>query len=339
MSMMFAKEVVGTANAVTAGWGNLGGGVIQLVVGSGIFPLIKAINGGNASNAWRWSTVPPAVVGFFTGITIFFISEDAPKGNYGEMKKNGTMPEISAAASFRSGALNFNSWILFLQYAACFGVELTMNNAAALYFKEEFKQSTESAAAIASIFGWMNLFARGLGGFVSDKLSARMGMKGRIWAQAIMLFCEGFFVLIFANTKSLGVAIFIMVMFSIFVQGAEGSTFGIVPYVDPPATGSISGIVGAGGNIGAVLFGLCFRQLSYVTAFYIMGSIIMASSFASVFIIIKGSSSILCGGTDEPVGDKAFETIEVPEVDNVKMKEIETRDPDKGNVNGYEAEA
>lgn len=90
------------------------------------------------------------------------------------------MPEVSAAASFRDGALNFNTWLLFVQYACCFGVELTMNNAAALYFKDEFNQSTESAAAIASIFGWMNLFARGMGGFISDWANARMGMRGRI---------------------------------------------------------------------------------------------------------------------------------------------------------------
>ena len=53
------------------------------------------------------------------------------------MKKNGTMAEVSAANSFRSGALNFNTWLLFVQYACCFGVELTMNNAAALYFREK----------------------------------------------------------------------------------------------------------------------------------------------------------------------------------------------------------
>jgi MFS transporter, NNP family, nitrate/nitrite transporter len=87
---------------------------------------------------------------------------------------------MSAAASFRSGALNFNTWLLFVHYACCFGVELTMNNDAALYFKEEFGLSTESAAAIASIFGWMNLFVRGLAGFVSDKLNAHMGMHGRL---------------------------------------------------------------------------------------------------------------------------------------------------------------
>jgi NNP family nitrate/nitrite transporter-like MFS transporter len=158
--------------------------------------------------------------------------------------------EVSASASFRSGATNINTWLLFIQYAACFGVELTMNNAAALYFKGTFELTTESAAAIASLFGWMNLFARGLGGFCSDKANANSGMRGRLWFQAVCLVGEGLMVFIFANTASLGLAITIMVIFSCFVQAAEGSTFGIVPYVNPPCTGSISGIVGAGGNTG-----------------------------------------------------------------------------------------
>ena len=165
-SRMFTKEVVGTANALCGGWGNLGGGVTQLVMGSVLFPLFKVFYNDDSEKAWRTVTVVPAVVAMATGITIYFISDDAPKGNYVDLKKNGSMPEVSAAASFRTGAINFNTWVLFLQYAGCFGVELTMNNAAALYFKDEFGQSTEQAAAIASIFGWMNLFARGLGGFL-----------------------------------------------------------------------------------------------------------------------------------------------------------------------------
>merc|ERR1719512_626679 len=172
------------------------------------------------------------------------------------------MTEVSASASFRDGAMDFNTWIFFIQYACCFGVELTMNNAAAMYFKEEFGLTTESAAAIASIFGWMNLFARGLGGFTSDKFNAKMGMRGRLIWQTICLLIEGVMVLIFAQTKNLAVAIIILIIFSSFVQAAEGSTYGIVPYVDPPSTGSIAAIVGAGGNTGAVVFGLCFRQLN-----------------------------------------------------------------------------
>lgn len=159
---MFTKEVAGTANALVGGWGNLGGGVTQIVMGSVLFPLFKL--GMSAETAWRTVSIVPAVVGIFTGYTIIQISDDSPNGNYKELKEHGIMQEVSAAASFRDGALNFNTWLLFIQYGCCFGVELTMNNAAALYFKEEFKLSTESAAAIASIFGWMNLFARGLGG-------------------------------------------------------------------------------------------------------------------------------------------------------------------------------
>mmetsp|Transcript_12340 Transcript_12340/g.17578 ORF Transcript_12340/g.17578 Transcript_12340/m.17578 type:complete len:440 (+) Transcript_12340:332-1651(+) len=313
---MFSKEVAGTANALVGGWGNLGGGVTQLVMGSVLFPLFKT--GMSASTAWRTVCIVPAVVGFATGITITLISDDCPKGNYSELKKRGTMANVSAAASFRDGALDFNTWLLFVQYACCFGVELTMNNAAATYFKEEFGQSTESAAAIASIFGWMNLFARGLGGFTSDKFNSKMGMRGRLIWQSVCLLIEGAMVLVFANTKSLAVSIIILVIFSSFVQAAEGSTYGIVPYVNPPATGSISGIVGAGGNCGAVAFGMCFRQLSYKSAFTIMGCIILGSSALTSIVFIKGHRSMFCGEDSEAVenawktGSSTGQTLEVP---------------------------
>merc|ERR1711871_1745275 len=44
-----------------------------------------------------------------------------------------------------------------------------------------------------------------------------------------------------------------MVLFSTFVQMAEGLHYGIVPYVSRPALGIVSGMVGAGGNLGAVI--------------------------------------------------------------------------------------
>jgi NNP family nitrate/nitrite transporter-like MFS transporter len=195
-----------------------------------------------------------------------------------------------------------------------------MNNAAALYFKDEFDLSTESAAAIASIFGWMNLFARGLGGYISDKGNAWCGMRGRLWAQTICLALEGALVLVFANTTTLGSAIAVMVFFSLFVQAAEGTSYGIVPYIDPPATGSISGIIGAGGNTGAVCFGLGFRQLEYKAAFMIMGSCIMASAALSLVIFIKGHAGLVCG-KDEILENKN-EALAVPTPDSEKANEV-----------------
>lgn len=337
-SRMFAKEVVGTANALVGGWGNLGGGVTQLVMGAGLFPLFKMFFDGDASKAWRYVSIVPAVVAFGLGVMIYFISDDAPKGNYNELKKHGVMAEVSAAASFRQGAFNLNTWVLFIQYACCFGVELTMNNAAAMYFKEKFDLKTESAAAIASIFGFMNLFARGLGGFMSDKGNAKFGMRGRLWAQTTCLLVEGCLVLVFANTNNLGVSIAVMVFFSLFVQAAEGSTYGIVPYVDPPATGSISGIVGAGGNMGAVCFGLGFRQLEYKQAFYVMGFTILGSAFLSAGIMIKGSSGLFCGSDaspDDNAGGNVGDVLVVPVRDDDDVddaKEVNKKLDDDGDA-------
>ena len=62
------------------GWGNLGGGVTQIVMGSVLFPLFKL--GMSAEMAWRTVCIVPAVVGLAVGVSILFISDDAPKGSF-----------------------------------------------------------------------------------------------------------------------------------------------------------------------------------------------------------------------------------------------------------------
>ena len=297
---MFTLEVVGAANGVAAGWGNLGAGVSQLVIGFMLLPLFKTMfesadrtEEDADALAWRTVSIIPALLALITGILIYFFSDDSPKGNYSELKNSGLMDRVSFFGSFSKAARHPTTWIMAIQYACCFGVELTMNNAAVMYFKREFSQSAEVAAAIAAIFGWMNLFARGLGGYLSDMAMARQGMRGRIIVHSLFLFSEGALVLIFANTKGLGSSVVVMVIFSIAVQASEGTTFGIVPYISPPATGSVTGIVGAGGNVGAVLFGLAFRQYDFNQAFIIMGGTVLVSTLFSAFVFISKEHSSL----------------------------------------------
>jgi MFS transporter, NNP family, nitrate/nitrite transporter len=294
-SRMFTKELVGTANGLVAGWGNLGAGVTQIIVGSWLFPLLTMIYGGNRELAWRTVCIVPAIIAFAVGCVTYAVTDDAPKGNYRELKAHGLLRPVNPWKSLWRAASNTNTWIFFLQYAGCFGVEITMNNASAMYFRDNFGLSTEAAAAMTSIFGWLNLFARGLGGFLCDVCNYRWGMRGRLWSNAISLFCEGMMLLAFINTGSLGGAIVALVAFSLFVQASEGFNFGIVPYIDPLNMGAVTGIVGAGGNVGAVLFAYCFRELSYERAFQIMGAVTLISAFSSLFVRIKGYSGMLFG--------------------------------------------
>lgn len=80
-----------------------------------------------------------------------------------------------------------------------------------------------------------------------------------------------------------------MIAFSVFVQASEGSTFGIVPYLNIGVTGTVSGIVGAGGNAGAVIFSILFRQLvDYRAAFFWMGVSTAVMPLLSSFVWIRG---------------------------------------------------
>ena len=122
-----------------------------------------------------------------------------------------------------------------------------------------------------------------------------MGMRGRLWLQTILLISEGVLIIIFAYADSLIGAVITMCCFSIFTQSAEGAIYGVVPYVSKLYTGAVAGFVGSGGNVGSVVYGLGFRNLSYQSAFLMMGSIVIASSFLTIFINIPCHAGMLWG--------------------------------------------
>jgi NNP family nitrate/nitrite transporter-like MFS transporter len=272
---MFSENVVGEANGLVGGWANVGSGAPQIVMGTFLFPLFRdVIYDGDAEKAWRTVCIILAIVAALTAVMVVTTSEDCPDGNYKKIKKQLHTSEVSASASFRAGALNLSTWLLYIQYACCTGVEITMNNFAATHFVDEFDLSTESASAIASIFGLVSILARYLGGSTSDKFMARYGMRGRVGWQTTTLVLEGICIFIFAMVEELWAAILLLTILSIFVMAAQGSTYGIVPYVNQSAPGGVAGIVGAGGPTGGVLFGLGFRQLANTRdAFFLMASV------------------------------------------------------------------
>jgi NNP family nitrate/nitrite transporter-like MFS transporter len=57
---MFNTKIVGTANAIVGGWGNLGGGFTFLLM-PGLFQLMKVI-GADEFLAWKIAVVIPALL-------------------------------------------------------------------------------------------------------------------------------------------------------------------------------------------------------------------------------------------------------------------------------------
>ncbi|MCP5464640.1 MAG: MFS transporter [Deltaproteobacteria bacterium] len=284
-SVMFAPNCVGTANATSAGWGNLGGGVTQMVM-----PLIFAffVSMGFVNFwSWRLSMLVAGVVCFLTGIAYYFFTTDLPDGNFQELRDQGKLrKKEQVSGTFAMACKDPRVWALFVVYGACFGVELTINNIAALYFKDYFGLGLKTAGLVAGLFGLMNIFARTTGGVIGDKFGHHNGLKGRVRWLFIALLVEGIALIVFSRMTVLPVAIGSMILFSLFTQMSEGATYSVVPFINKKALGSVAGIVGAGGNMGAVAAGFLFRSeaLSWPQALLILGVIVSVCSFATFFV-------------------------------------------------------
>ncbi|WP_189603251.1 MFS transporter [Salinimicrobium marinum] len=258
-SLMFAPNVVGTANATSAGWGNMGGGANRLGM-----PLIAAaiVGFGVAeTEAWRYSMIFAGLVCFSMGIIYFFFTRDTPEGNFKELKESGKrIPSTKKdKAGFLDAVKDYRVWILFIVYGVCFGIELTVYGTMDSYLENTFNIERITAGNIVLTFALMNLFARTLGGFFGDKSGEKGGLKGRVLFLTFILITEGVILSLFASSANLVIGIMFLIAFSLAVQMAEGATFAVVPFINRKAIGSISGIVGAGGNVGAFLAALLLK--------------------------------------------------------------------------------
>ncbi|GAB3508365.1 MFS transporter [Spirosoma knui] len=289
-SVMFDKKIVGTANAVAGGWGNLGGGVTNMVM-----PLIFAGFVGLGylpASAWRLAMIVPGVGLLIMAVLYWKYTQDTPAGNFDVLPDR---QQKAQKGSLADAAKDYRTWALFLAYGACFGIEVTFDNVAALFFAEKFEASLTMAGVLAGSFGFMNLFARALGGILADKVGRRFGMRGKGLLLAVLLVLEGAGIVYFGMTGNLTMAIVAMVLFALFLKMANGTTYAIVPFINRNALGSVSGIVGAGGNVGAVLAGFLFKSstISYSEAFIyigvavaVVGGIIALTRFAKAEVAV-----------------------------------------------------
>ncbi|WP_114791535.1 NarK family nitrate/nitrite MFS transporter [Niabella yanshanensis] len=273
-SMMFAPSIKGTANAVAGGWGNLGGGVTNIVM-----PLIFAaiVGAGYTGNeAWRQAMIFPGLMMLIAAFLYFKYTKDTPAGNFDEIErvKEKGKTDYSVLKDWRI-------WALTLAYAMCFGMEITFDNIAALHFVQEYQLDQRSAGFWAGVFGLMNLFARALGGIFADRIGKSYGMRGKGILLAGVLLLEGIGLILFARAGSLPLAIISMLSFALFLKMANGATYAITPFINEKNVGLVSGVVGAGGNLGGMLFGFLFKSpsITYSQAFRYIGIIVVLVAF------------------------------------------------------------
>jgi NNP family nitrate/nitrite transporter-like MFS transporter len=78
----FDKNVVGTANALTGGWGNAGGGITYFIMPA-VLDSFTA-RGYSDGVAWRLTFIVPLIATIVTGLCLLLLCPDTPTGKWSE---------------------------------------------------------------------------------------------------------------------------------------------------------------------------------------------------------------------------------------------------------------
>lgn len=349
----FDKRVVGAANALTAGFGNAGGGITYFVMPAIYNSLVK--DGLAPHKAWRVAFVVPGILIVSTSLLLLILCPDCPTGKWSEREEaaetnlrkhsvsgivvaipgevndtNGfhndsiastglgdkdekqgdhfadneahisgeQMIEAAKGEVIQKPTLKEATKVIFslqtLVTCACyfctFGSELSINSILGNYYHKNFpKLSLQEYGNWAAMFGLLNAVCRPLGGVVSDFAYRR---TGSVWGKKILLHTYsvimGIFLIVVGkvNSHSQSTMFGLVAGLAFFLEGANGLNFALVPHVHPFANGIVSGVTGAAGNLGGIIFAIIFRYngTDYAKCFWIIGTMSICINAAVCWI-------------------------------------------------------
>lgn len=354
----FDKKIVGTANSLTGGWGNSGGGITYFVMPA-IFDSLVAKQGLSAHVAWKVAFIVPFILITATAISMLFICDDCPTGKWSERHlyaqqnlqshrvvvpgsitdkgaKSGTstptsttnmdekrleeergiatakhvshdreaqLPaedmlaiargEVVQKPSFKEAMdviLTPQTFMIALCYFCSFGAELSINSILGSYYYKNFKSLGQAGTGRwAAMFGLLNVVFRPAGGMMADLLYRKSDSvwSKKIWLHSLGIVCGAFQIAIgVLDSRDHSTMFGLVAGMAFFLEAGNGANFATVPHIHPHANGIISGITGATGNLGGIVFAIIFRYMGkdYGKVFWIIGVITIAVNLAVCWI-------------------------------------------------------
>ncbi|MCJ1461576.1 hypothetical protein MMC07_000173 [Pseudocyphellaria aurata] len=354
----FDKNVVGSANALTGGIGNSGGGITYFLMPA-IFDSLVHNQHLSEHVAWRVSFIVPFIVITATAFAMIICCPDTPTGKWSERhlhaqqsltshgitgtvvpvsgefadqtvanppfnspSRSSTNEKIEYDAEKRTAISDHEASIsqqamvdtargevvskpsvkqtmaVLLSpqtlvtggcYLCSFGAELAINSILGAYYVKNFPALGQTGSGRwAAMFGLLNVAFRPAGGVISDAVYAR----SNVWGKKILLHTLGLITGAFliaigvADSHSKSTMFGLMAGMAFFLEAGNGANFSLVPHVHPQANGIISGITGASGNLGGIIFAIIFRYngKNYGKVFWIIGVMTIGINLAVCWI-------------------------------------------------------
>ncbi|GHJ86524.1 hypothetical protein NliqN6_2926 [Naganishia liquefaciens] len=192
--------------------------------------------------------------------------------------------------------------MLAAPYACSFGGELALNSVLGPWYQQSLGWNQTKSGQVAAAFGLFNVISRPMGGVLADWLYAYVspsrGTKTKqVWygflvaAQGVMLIWTGAL-----NPHSPAVLVGGVMASALFMDAANGAAYSLVPHVNPQYNGIMSGLVGATGNMGGVLFSVGYRFTNYHKGTWILGVVAVAIGVLMTIVKPIPKKQLLAGG-------------------------------------------
>lgn len=229
---------------------------------------------------------------------------DIESGSGDDNVVDGIQHEIVVKPTFRecmNVMFSLQTAMLCAGYFCSFGGELAINSILGAYYLKNFPFLGQTASGRwAAMFGLLNVITRPLGGFIGDLIYKTTNKN--LWAKKFWIHIvgvmSGIFLIIIGklDPHKLNEMIGLIAVMAIFLEAGNGANFALVPHIHPHANGVLSGIVGATGNFGGIVFAIIFRyhKTNYAQVFWIMGIIVIIMNTA--FMWVKPIPSGQVGG-------------------------------------------
>ncbi len=192
--------------------------------------------------------------------------------------------------------------ILDWAYLITFGTELAVVSMLAMFYVSWFELPKVTAALLAGIYPFINLVARPGGGWLSDAFGRKRTLVVVFAGITISFLVLG----LVDKSWPVWLVVGITIIAGIFSKAGSGAVFAMVPLVQRRMTGQIAGMVGAFGNVGAVVFLTVNSLVDYDMFFLVIG---IASAF--VFALILFALEEPTGQMTEVMPDGTVQLIDV----------------------------
>ncbi|KAI9773235.1 MAG: hypothetical protein M1839_002197 [Geoglossum umbratile] len=185
---------------------------------------------------------------------------------------------------------SLQSLALMAAYFCSFGGELAINSILGAYYLKNFPHLGQTGSGRwAAMFGLLNVITRPMGGFVGDiiyKYTRSLWAK-KTWIHFVGIVTGLFLVAIgLKDPHHQPTMIGLIAGMAFFHEAGNGANFALVPHVHPFANGILSGLTGAAGNFGGIIFAIIFRYngVHYAKVFWIIGLIHIGVNVAVCWI-------------------------------------------------------